>query len=140
MSKTRCRRSICSTASSPSPTGSRLRYATAARACPPGSVSWFRSRAALADPTILILDEATSNLDPGTEHQVERALDRLMHGRTVVVVAHRLSTAARADRIAVVFEGRLTELGSHRELVAQGGHYADLYRAWSVHQAHPDVA
>jgi ATP-binding cassette subfamily B protein len=98
------------------------------------------ARAALADPTILILDEATSNLDPGTEHSVEQALERLTHGRTVLVVAHRLSTAARADRIAVVFDGRLAELGTHDELVAQAGHYASLYRAWASHQATPDVA
>jgi ATP-binding cassette subfamily B protein len=98
------------------------------------------ARAALADPSVLILDEATSNLDPGTEHAVERALERLMHGRTVVVVAHRLSTAARADRIGVVFDGRLAELGSHDELVAQDGHYAELYRAWATHQATPEVA
>src|SRR6185503_11600357 len=58
------------------------------------------ARAALADPTVLVPDEATSNLDPGTEHAVERALERLTTGRTVVVVAHRLSTAARCDRIA----------------------------------------
>ena len=98
------------------------------------------ARAALADPSVLILDEATSNLDPGTEHAVERALERLMHGRTVVVVAHRLSTAARADRIGVVFDGRLAELGSHDELVAATGHYAELYRAWATHQATPEVA
>jgi ATP-binding cassette subfamily B protein len=98
------------------------------------------ARAALADPPILILDEATSNLDPGTEHSVEQALERLTHGRTVVVVAHRLSTAARADRIAVVYDGRLAELGSHDELVARGGHYASLYAAWEAHQAHPEVA
>jgi ATP-binding cassette subfamily B protein len=96
------------------------------------------ARAALADPTILVLDEATSNLDPGTEQSVEAALETLMHGRTVVVVAHRLSTAARADRIAVVFDGYLTELGTHDELVALDGHYATLYKAWAVHQA--DVA
>ncbi|HYL53376.1 MAG TPA: ABC transporter ATP-binding protein [Acidimicrobiia bacterium] len=98
------------------------------------------ARAALADPTVLILDEATSNLDPGTERSVEQALERLTHGRTVVVVAHRLSTAARADRIAVIFDGRLTELGTHEELVAHEGHYASLYRAWAAHQATPDVA
>ena len=95
------------------------------------------ARAALADPTVLVLDEATSNLDPGTEHQVEAALERLMHGRTVVVVAHRLSTAARADRIAVVYDGRLAELGTHAELVDLGGHYAELYRAWAAHHAEP---
>ncbi len=98
------------------------------------------ARAALADPTILILDEATSNLDPGTEQSVENALEALTHGRTVVVVAHRLSTAARADRIAVIFDGELAELGTHDELVAHEGHYASLYRAWAVHQATPDVA
>jgi ATP-binding cassette subfamily B protein len=98
------------------------------------------ARAALADPSVLILDEATSNLDPGTERDVERALEQLMHGRTVVVVAHRLSTAARADRIGVVFDGRLAELGTHDELVARDGHYADLYRAWATHQATPEVA
>jgi len=98
------------------------------------------ARAALADPAVLILDEATSNLDPGTERSVEQALERLMHGRTVVVVAHRLSTAARADRIGVVYDGRLAELGSHADLVAHGGHYASLYEAWAAHQAQPDVA
>jgi ATP-binding cassette subfamily B protein len=98
------------------------------------------TRAALADPTVLILDEATSNLDPGTEQSVERALERLMEGRTVVVVAHRLSTAARADRIAVVYDGRLAELGTHAELIAHEGHYASLYTAWAAHQATPDVA
>jgi ATP-binding cassette subfamily B protein len=98
------------------------------------------ARAALADPSVLVLDEATSNLDPGTEHHVEQAMEKLMHGRTTIVVAHRLSTAARANRIGVVNGGRLAELGSHEELVAHGGHYAELYRTWSVHQAHPDVA
>jgi ATP-binding cassette subfamily B protein len=98
------------------------------------------ARAALADPTVLILDEATSNLDPGTEHDVERALESLTEGRTVVVVAHRLSTAARADRIAVIADGHLAELGTHAELVAHEGHYAALYRAWATHQDEPDVA
>lgn len=92
------------------------------------------ARAALADPPILILDEATSNLDPGTEHSVEAALEALTEGRTTIVVAHRLSTAARADRIAVVYDGVLAELGTHEELIARGGHYAGLYEAWMVHQ------
>jgi ATP-binding cassette subfamily B protein len=97
------------------------------------------ARAALADPSVLVLDEATSNLDPGTEHHVEQAMEKLMHGRTTIVVAHRLSTAARANRIGVVSDGRLSELGSHAELLALGGHYAELYRTWSVHQAQPQV-
>jgi ATP-binding cassette subfamily B protein len=90
-------------------------------------------RAALADPAVLVLDEATSNLDPGTEHSVEQALERLMRGRTVIVVAHRLSTAARADRIAVVDDGRIVELGAHADLLRRGGRYAALYRAWAAH-------
>jgi ATP-binding cassette subfamily B protein len=90
------------------------------------------ARAALADPAVLVLDEATSNLDPGTEHAVERALERLTDGRTVVVVAHRLSTAARADRVGVVDDGRLVELGTHDELVRREGRYASLYASWTA--------
>jgi ATP-binding cassette subfamily B protein len=90
-------------------------------------------RAALADPSVLVLDEATSNLDPGTEQSVEQALERLMEGRTVIVVAHRLSTAARADRIAVVDDGRIVELGAHDDLLRHEGRYASLYRAWAPH-------
>jgi ATP-binding cassette, subfamily B, bacterial len=92
-------------------------------------------RAALADPAVLVLDEATSNLDPGTERAVERALERLMEGRTVVVVAHRLSTAERADRVAVIDDGRLVELGPHDELLARGGRYARLFAAWDTGHA-----
>jgi ATP-binding cassette, subfamily B, bacterial len=92
-------------------------------------------RAALADPSLLVLDEATSSLDPGTEHAVERALGHLTEGRTVVVVAHRLSTAARADRIAVVDDGRIAELGTHDELIAHEGRYASLYAAWDSRAA-----
>jgi len=90
------------------------------------------ARAALADPTVLVLDEATSNLDPGTEHIAERALEVLTIDRTVVVVAHRLSTAARADRVAVVDGGVLAELGTHDELIARGGRYARLFASWSA--------
>jgi ATP-binding cassette subfamily B protein len=88
------------------------------------------ARAALVDPAVLVLDEATSNLDPGTEAVVERALEYLMSGRTVIVVAHRLSTVRRADRIAVVDHARLVEYGSHDELMALGGRYAALTEAW----------
>jgi ATP-binding cassette subfamily B protein len=89
-------------------------------------------RAALADPGMIVLDEATSSLDPGTELVVERALERLMEGRTVVVIAHRLSTAARADRVAVVDAGRLVEHGSHADLMARGGAYARLFASWAA--------
>ena len=89
-------------------------------------------RAALADPGMLVLDEATSSLDPGTELVVEEALERLMEGRTVVVIAHRLSTAARADRVAVVTGGRLVEHGTHAELLALGAAYAGLFASWAA--------
>ena len=89
------------------------------------------ARAALVDPSVLVLDEATSSLDPGTELLVERALERLMEGRTSLVIAHRLSTAERCDRVAVVQDGRLVEIGPHEELVALGGAYADLFASWS---------
>jgi ATP-binding cassette, subfamily B, bacterial len=92
------------------------------------------ARAALVDPAVLVLDEATSNLDPGTEFIVERALDSLMSGRTTIVVAHRLSTIQRADRIGVIDGGRLVELGNHAELVALGGRYAALADAWARSQ------
>lgn len=92
------------------------------------------ARAALVDPAVLVLDEATSNLDPGTEFIVERALDSLMSGRTTIVVAHRLSTIQRADRIGVIDGGRLVELGNHTELLAEGGRYAALADAWAKSQ------
>ena len=89
------------------------------------------ARAALVDPAVLVLDEATSSLDPGTEALVETALERLTSGRTTIVVAHRLSTVRRADRIAVIDRGRVAELGTHDELVRRNGHYAALATAWS---------
>jgi ATP-binding cassette subfamily B protein len=90
------------------------------------------ARAALADPSVLVLDEATSSLDPGTEVLVETAVQRLMAGRTVVVIAHRLSTSERADRVGVVDGGELVEIGPHAELVAQGGAYARLFATWEA--------
>jgi len=89
------------------------------------------ARAALADPAVLVLDEATSSLDPGTEVVVEQAMARLMEGRTVIVIAHRLSTAERADLVGVVADGGLQERGTHTELLARGGRYADLFATWS---------
>jgi ATP-binding cassette subfamily B protein len=91
------------------------------------------ARAFLARPRVLVLDEATSNLDLKSETMVEVGLDAVLEGRTAIIVAHRLSTAMRADRIAVVEEGQIVELGSHRELVAKGGRYAEMFAAWTAH-------
>ena len=85
------------------------------------------ARALLNDPRILILDEATSSLDSESEATVQEALDRLMEGRTTLVIAHRLSTVRDADRLAVIDEGRIVQEGNHDELLAAGGLYADLY-------------
>jgi ABC-type multidrug transport system fused ATPase/permease subunit len=90
------------------------------------------ARVALLEADLLILDEATSNLDTGTELLVNQALDRLMEDRTVVVVAHRLSIAERVDRIALVADGGIAELGSHRELLERRGRYARLYHQWQA--------
>ncbi|MDB4206132.1 ABC transporter ATP-binding protein/permease [Acidimicrobiales bacterium] len=89
------------------------------------------ARAALVDPKVLILDEATSSVDPGTEAIVEVAMESLMEGRTVIAIAHRLSTSERCDRVGVVVDGELVELGPHNELVAAGGHYTELFEAWT---------
>jgi ATP-binding cassette subfamily B protein len=88
------------------------------------------ARAFLAHPRVLVLDEATSNLDLQSETKIEAALDALLENRTAILIAHRLSTAMRADRIAVVDQGRIIEVGSHAELVAAGGRYAEMHETW----------
>ncbi|MEN9643614.1 MAG: hypothetical protein RL238_283 [Actinomycetota bacterium] len=87
-------------------------------------------RASLVDPDVLVLDEATSSVDALTEVRLARALERLASGRTTIAIAHRLSTAARADRVLVLDHGRLVEDGTHTELVQRGGTYARMYDAW----------
>ncbi|MFL6060295.1 MAG: ABC transporter ATP-binding protein [Marmoricola sp.] len=88
------------------------------------------ARLVLADPHTLVLDEATSLIDPRAARHLERSLAAVLEGRTVIAIAHRLFSAHDADRVAVVEDGRITELGSHHELVGSGGSYADLWASW----------
>jgi ATP-binding cassette subfamily B protein len=91
------------------------------------------ARAFLVQPKVLVLDEATSNLDREAEEKVEAALDTLLENRTAILIAHRLSTAMRADRIVVIADGGIAETGSHDELVAADGRYATMYDTWVTH-------
>ena len=88
------------------------------------------ARALVADPRLLILDEATSSVDLRTEAHIDEAMRRLRHGRTAIVIAHRLSTVRDADRIVVVEDGRIVEQGTHATLLARGGRYATLLGDW----------
>jgi ATP-binding cassette subfamily B protein len=88
------------------------------------------ARAFLADPAVLILDEATSSLDLPSERLVQSGLERLLGDRTALIIAHRLSTVETADRVLVVHDGRVVEDGTPEELVAAGGRFAELHSAW----------
>jgi ATP-binding cassette, subfamily B, bacterial len=90
------------------------------------------ARVALADPAVIVLDEATSSMDPATEMAVEQALAAVVSGRTVITIAHRLTTAERADRVVVMHRGRVVEVATHDELVAQGERYARLWASWQA--------
>ncbi|MCS7483909.1 ABC transporter ATP-binding protein [Umezawaea endophytica] len=90
------------------------------------------ARVVLADPHTVVLDEATAALDPTTAHHAERAMAKVLAGRTVIAIAHRLRTAHDADRVAVIDNGRITELGTHNNLVAAQGTYATLWHSWQA--------
>jgi ATP-binding cassette subfamily B protein len=95
-------------------------------------------RAFIAQPRVLVLDEATSSLDLASETAVEHALDALLESRTAVLIAHRLSTAQRADRIVVIQQGRIVEVGSHADLMSDQSHYAQMFATWSQSGLIPD--
>jgi ATP-binding cassette subfamily B protein len=86
------------------------------------------ARALVFNPEILILDEATSSVDPHTEHLIQEGLEELLKGRTAIIIAHRLATIQMVDRIVVVHKGRIVQEGSHRELISEDGYYSRLYK------------
>ena len=125
------RRSMHSTGSSHYPTASTPWSDRAACILTPAQAQQIAlARLVLADPHTLVLDEATSLLDPRAARRLERSLAAVVEGRTVIAIAHRLHTAHDADRVAVMVGGRIVELGSHDELIAKGGSYADLWASW----------
>ena len=95
------------------------------------------ARLLIQNPPIVILDEATASVDPLTEAQIQEGLDEVLEGRTAIVIAHRLVTVRHADRIIVMRQGLIVEEGSHDQLMASGGHYAELYDTYFRHQT-PD--
>jgi ATP-binding cassette, subfamily B, multidrug efflux pump len=95
------------------------------------------ARALVFDPEILVLDEATSSVDPHTEHLIQQGLEELLKGRTAIIIAHRLATIQMVDRIVVVHKGRIVQEGSHRELIAKDGYYNRLYRLQYLSQEAP---
>ena len=97
------------------------------------------ARLVLADPHTLVLDEATSLIDPRAARHLERSLAAVLHGRTVIAIAHRLFTAHDADRVAVVEDGKISEIGSHDDLIASDGSYAALWQSWHGDHEEPEA-
>ena len=97
------------------------------------------ARAFLSKPRVLILDEATSNIDQQSESKIEQALDNLLEGRTAIIIAHRLATAMRADIIAVVKDQGIVEMGSHTELIDEHGYYAEMHKTWMQQNAGTNI-
>ncbi|MCG3252230.1 MAG: ATP-binding cassette domain-containing protein, partial [Candidatus Heimdallarchaeota archaeon] len=93
------------------------------------------ARALLADPKILILDEATASVDAYTEAMIQDALEMIMKGRTSIIIAHRLSTIKNADKIVMIEHGKIVEMGSHDQLLKKKGQYAELYETYFKHQS-----
>jgi ABC-type multidrug transport system fused ATPase/permease subunit len=123
------------------PDGLETRVGAGALALSPAQAQQLAlARLVLADPHTLVLDEATSLLDPRAARHLERSRAAVLRGRTVVAIAHRLHTAHDADRVAVVSDGRITELGSHAALVAAGGEYAALWDSWHGTPTRADLA
>ncbi|HEX7354230.1 MAG TPA: ABC transporter ATP-binding protein [Mycobacteriales bacterium] len=113
------------------PHGLDTRVGSGAHPVSPGQAQQLAlARLLLADPDVLVLDEATALLDPGAARDLEQSLAAVLHGRTVVAIAHRLSTAFDADLVAVVESGRVRDLGTHEELLRAGGPYAELWQSW----------
>jgi ATP-binding cassette subfamily C protein len=117
------------------PDGLDTRIGSAGSILAPGVAQQIAiARLVLTDPHTLVLDEATSLLNPGAARHLERSLARLLQGRTVIAISHRLHTANDATVIAVVEDGRITEFGDHDELLAASGAYAALWRSWQGEQ------
>ena len=124
----------------PSPIQQQLKEQQYMRAEPTEEPAPQIARALLVDPRVLVMDEATSSVDTVTEALIQEALERLLAGRSAIVIAHRLSTVRNADQILVLNEGRLVERGGHEKLLERGGYYADLVHNQTETENHHNFA